>query len=275
MAASPERPPVFLVVDDETFIRSILVRLIEAIRFTAGRDAGGARVIGVDGRRAGSPLQLAPRVIQARDGAEAVEALQANEVDCIIADFQMPAMNGLELLQAVRSGATRAPRAVPFAMVTGWADAELVRSAMALDVNAFLAKPVAASALSGRLARTLGEAWTPRDAADYRGVPVPTRQARGAAAGPAHTYMMPKARPAAAAAAPTRPAIRRQLGDLPPGAVLARPINNDHGEALLTEGTPMSRRTINRLVDLRDVGVTVDEVWVYVDSLPVAQPQPA
>lgn len=41
-------------------------------------------------------------IIRAKDGREGLETLERREVDCIISDYEMPRLNGLELLAAVR-----------------------------------------------------------------------------------------------------------------------------------------------------------------------------
>ncbi len=43
-------------------------------------------------------------VLTATDGEKAVEVLMTEKLDCVISDFGMPNMNGLQLLQSVRQG---------------------------------------------------------------------------------------------------------------------------------------------------------------------------
>lgn len=58
-------------------------------------------------------------------GEECLEYLKANEADCILSDFQMPGMNGMELLLALRG----AGREVPVIFVTGQGNEEVAREA--------------------------------------------------------------------------------------------------------------------------------------------------
>ena len=95
-----------------------------------------------------------PRVHQAANGKEALGYLRVG-VDAVISDFNMPEMQGLELLKAVRTGQQNINRATPFAMLTAYSDKHLVDVALALDVNAFLIKPVSKRAFSTRLERML------------------------------------------------------------------------------------------------------------------------
>jgi CheY-like chemotaxis protein len=93
----------------------------------------------------------------AEDGAEAIQVLSSGnqEVDVIISDFNMPVVHGLQLLRAIRGGTKNIRRATPFAMLTGYSDKRLVDFALAMDVNAFLIKPVSKDGLEKRLSKLL------------------------------------------------------------------------------------------------------------------------
>ena len=97
-----------------------------------------------------------PDVFQAGDGREALRLI-ANGVDFVISDFNMPELHGLQLLKAVRTGQHGITRATPFTLLTGYSDKSLVDVALALDVNAFLVKPVSKGAFSTRIPRYLGK----------------------------------------------------------------------------------------------------------------------
>ncbi|MFQ5763622.1 MAG: response regulator [Rhodospirillales bacterium] len=98
----------------------------------------------------------APTVHQAVHGAQALKFLKSGKpVDFVIADFNMPKFNGLQLLKAVRTGAAGVDRSMPVAFLTGFSDKHLVNMALALDVNAFLLKPVSKKTLSQRLEKML------------------------------------------------------------------------------------------------------------------------
>ena len=97
-----------------------------------------------------------PTIHHAEDGAEALDVLHKNPgVNVVISDFNMPAINGLQLLKAVRSGAAGVAPGMPFAMLTGFSDKHLVDMALALDVNTFLIKPVSKKTLTQRLENML------------------------------------------------------------------------------------------------------------------------
>lgn len=122
-----------LVVDDEDFSLSVVSGMLE--------DLG------------------VPNIFQARDGNQALEILcrEAKDVNCIVSDFNMPRMNGLTLLRNIREGSTALDRETVFAMLTGISDANLVRSAIQLGVDAFLMKPVARKQLGERLETILAD----------------------------------------------------------------------------------------------------------------------
>ncbi|RUM87099.1 MAG: response regulator, partial [Thermodesulfatator sp.] len=61
-------------------------------------------------------------IIEADDGTTAWEILQKEPVDLIISDWNMPKMNGLELLKKVRSDEKL--KDIPFLMVTAEAQKE-------------------------------------------------------------------------------------------------------------------------------------------------------
>ena len=99
-----------------------------------------------------------PTVLHAEDGEEALEVLHKNPtVDFVLSDYNMPNFNGLQLLKAIRTGKTEVKRETPFAMLTGYSDRHLVDMALALDVNAFLTKPVSQKSLSARLGKMLAQ----------------------------------------------------------------------------------------------------------------------
>ena len=122
-----------LVVDDEEFMRDLIAKLLT--------DLG----VGVIYRAAGV--------------GEAIELLATHreEIDCIVSDFKMPEQTGIEFLQTVRAGRSPAPRDMPFAMLTAHADKFVLGLAMALGVDAFIAKPVSKDTLGKRLNSVLAQ----------------------------------------------------------------------------------------------------------------------
>ena len=98
-----------------------------------------------------------PKVYEVENGKEALDYLSpvSGGVDFVISDFNMPVMHGLGLLKAIRTGERDIRRSTPLAMLTSHSDKDLVDLALALDVNAFLIKPVMKDGLELRLAKML------------------------------------------------------------------------------------------------------------------------
>jgi len=97
------------------------------------------------------------RLLQAGDGADALRLLLTNPVNLIVSDWQMPGMDGLELLGQVRASAKGA--AIPFVMLTTDTPREQVLEAVRLGVSELLVKPFTAGRFTERVERALY--WRP------------------------------------------------------------------------------------------------------------------
>jgi len=97
-----------------------------------------------------------PDILEAQDGLDAEKILNSEtNIHFVIADFNMPKSNGLELVKSIRTGSLQAARSLPVAMLTGYSEEHLVSMALALDINAFIIKPVSKASLSRRLKKML------------------------------------------------------------------------------------------------------------------------
>ncbi|ELY64920.1 bacterio-opsin activator domain-containing protein [Natrinema versiforme] len=72
----------------------------------------------------------------ATDGAAALAAIERRDVDCIVSDYEMPAMTGLELLGRVREDDPD----LPFILFTGRGSEEIASEAIAAGVTQYLQK---------------------------------------------------------------------------------------------------------------------------------------
>jgi two-component system chemotaxis response regulator CheY len=118
-----------MVVDDQTSMRAMIRRTLQDIGFKDIRDKAGP--------------------------AEALAAIRADRVHLIISDFNMPDMDGLQFLEAVRGDPVIGKTV--FIMLTGSADRDIVQRAAALGVNNYVVKPFAPAALKEKIERVFGE----------------------------------------------------------------------------------------------------------------------
>ncbi len=93
-------------------------------------------------------------IIEADDGTTALELLKKQKVDLIISDWNMPKMNGLELLKTVRSDDNL--KDIRFIMVTAEAQKENVIEAIKHGVNQYVVKPFTPETLKEKLEKVFG-----------------------------------------------------------------------------------------------------------------------
>jgi two-component system chemotaxis response regulator CheY len=78
-------------------------------------------------------------VIEAADGIDALKQISKNEVDLILVDWLMPNMNGLQLVEALKSEPDY--KHIPIIMITTVSEKENVTFALRKGVEEFIAKP--------------------------------------------------------------------------------------------------------------------------------------
>lgn len=239
----------FLVVDDNAFSRNIVQAMLLKNR--------------------------AKHITHAASGKEALDALAKGRCDCVISDWNMAPIGGLELLQRVRSGkAVRTPADICFILLTGHADANVVNVAINLDVNAYLVKPVSYEKLTQILTTALARKWRIKGPKFYESVPgieiAPPMKASAERAPAWVTWMMKSPKRAqyeerlqqarseiepVREAGGARPRVFRNkrqkpLADIPPGSLLAEDIFGEHGKLLIGAGTLLSQTVLGRLQEL-------------------------
>lgn len=119
----------FLIVDDSPTMRAIIARTLKTLNYTDFLEAG--------------------------DGKEALDQLSAHSVDMVITDWNMPNMNGLELVENLRSGDHKD---LPILMVTtNGARADVVE-ALRVGVNNYVIKPMTPHILQEKISELLPHA---------------------------------------------------------------------------------------------------------------------
>src|SRR5215467_5424084 len=93
-------------------------------------------------------------VYESENGKDAMNKASLQPLDLIISDFNMPEMDGLALLRAVRGHP--AARKVPFILLTGCGDRELVVQAAQAGANNYLIKPFTADILRQKIEQVMG-----------------------------------------------------------------------------------------------------------------------
>ncbi|HTT49366.1 MAG TPA: response regulator [Pseudolabrys sp.] len=114
-----------LLVDDSPFMRTIVRGLLNNIGVKS--------------------------VIEAGDGIAALEKIREDTPDVIILDWEMPLLNGPELVRIVRSPGVFPTPDIPIIMLTAHGEHWRILESVRLGVNEFLCKPVSAKALFERL----------------------------------------------------------------------------------------------------------------------------
>lgn len=79
------------------------------------------------------------KITEARDGAEAIPLIQTNHYDLIVTDFNMPEVDGHELLRFIRNESNQS--SVPVLMVTTEGDASKLAAVQQDGVSAIVDKP--------------------------------------------------------------------------------------------------------------------------------------
>jgi two-component system chemotaxis response regulator CheY len=114
-----------LIVDDFSTMRRIIKNLLRDIGFND--------------------------IHEADDGTSALPLLQAGHFDFLITDWNMPGMQGIDLLKAIR-GDERL-RSLPVLMVAAESRRDQIVEATQAGVNGYVVKPFTASALEEKIAK--------------------------------------------------------------------------------------------------------------------------
>lgn len=96
------------------------------------------------------------KVVEAEDGAKALAAARANAPTLVLADVNMPVMDGLALTRELRKD--RALKEVPVLLLTGEKSEELQKKGREAGANELLTKPLQAAELHAAVRRWLGDA---------------------------------------------------------------------------------------------------------------------
>ncbi|CNE64094.1 chemotaxis response regulator CheY [Yersinia mollaretii] len=113
----------FLVIDDFATMRRIVRNLLQDLGFK--------------------------NVDEAEDGQDALAKLRASEFDFVISDWNMPNLDGLQLLTEIRKDEKL--NKIPVLMVTAEAKKENIIAAAQAGANGYVVKPFTAATLEEKL----------------------------------------------------------------------------------------------------------------------------
>jgi len=112
-----------LVVDDFSTMRRIVKNLLRDLGFT--------------------------NIQEADDGSTALPILQNGDFDFVVTDWNMPGMQGIDLLKAIRADSRLAH--IPVLLITAEAKKEQIVMAAQAGVNGYIVKPFTAATLKAKL----------------------------------------------------------------------------------------------------------------------------
>ncbi|AZQ11133.1 Chemotaxis protein CheY [Shewanella khirikhana] len=112
-----------LIVDDFSTMRRIIKNLLRDLGFNNTQEAD--------------------------DGSTALPMLQKGDFDFVVTDWNMPGMQGIDLLKAIR--ADESLKHIPVLMVTAEAKREQIIAAAQAGVNGYVVKPFTAATLKEKL----------------------------------------------------------------------------------------------------------------------------
>lgn len=87
--------------------------------------------------------------VEAEDGKQALDIVKKGGIDFIISDWNMPNMDGLDLLKAVKGD--KETKGIPVLMVTAEAKKENILGAAQAGANGYIVKPFTADTLEEKL----------------------------------------------------------------------------------------------------------------------------
>ncbi len=80
--------------------------------------------------------------IEAENGKEAIAKMLVEKPDLVLLDVYMPEMNGIQVLNKIRSSSIRALKEIPVIMLTGASDKPKVMQILKMGVSGYIVKPV-------------------------------------------------------------------------------------------------------------------------------------
>jgi two-component system chemotaxis response regulator CheY len=119
-----------LIVDDSTLTRKAIRRIID--------------MIGLD----------IDEILEAGNGSEAIDILSDHNIDLVLADLNMPVMDGFEMIYSMRGN--EATKNIPVVIVSTESSATGIEKLLADGANDYLHKPFKPEQFKEVIERTVG-----------------------------------------------------------------------------------------------------------------------
>ncbi len=102
----------------------------------------------------------------AENGKEGLEILQQSKCDLVIVDWNMPVMNGIEMLETIRNDTVL--RDLQVIMVTAEAERDVVTEVAETEIDGYLLKPLTLTSLDSKIKAVIEKANNPDPATKHR-----------------------------------------------------------------------------------------------------------
>ncbi len=132
-----------LVVDDSHTMRKFIIRAIKACGVKYGD------------------------IIEAENGKDALEKLDNNWIDIIFTDINMPIMDGIEFIKALKSHEIH--KKLPIVVITTEGTKEKVEKIKSLGVDGYVKKPFPPEEIRNVLLSLMGKEFTPEEGLEEEG----------------------------------------------------------------------------------------------------------
>lgn len=119
-----------LIVDDSTPMRAVIKKVVKASGFNVGQ------------------------FFEAMDGHDALKVLHHEWIDLVLTDYNMPHMNGLELVEKMNNDEDL--KSIPAIMITTEGSRERIQEFMAKGVVDYIKKPFTPEQIKQKLKHVLG-----------------------------------------------------------------------------------------------------------------------
>lgn len=119
-----------LIVDDSTPMRAVIKKVVKASGFNVGQ------------------------FFEAMDGHDALKVLNHEWIDLVLTDYNMPHMNGLELVEEMNKDEDL--KSIPSIMITTEGSRERVQEFMAKGVMDYIKKPFTPEQIKQKLKQVMG-----------------------------------------------------------------------------------------------------------------------